>query len=515
MTSRDDTQTFDLLHDDWIDVETKTGTVERTGVVALLGAAHDLRALRDPSPLYVAGLQRFLAAVVHDALGVRSLGDVVAVLRAGRFAAAPVQEWAARWGDRFDLFSPDRPFYQSGDIPLAPDKGMTVKPVGYLAPEIPCATAINHFRHVYDAGQGMCPPCAAKGLVALPAFATSGGAGIRPSINGVPPIYVLPAGQTLFETLALSLVADLFRPKLAVEPDVPLWQRKESTVARSGERLEVGYLDSLTFPARRVRLFPEAGPGACTRCGAEVEVIVRQMVFDMGESRPRDAAPWQDPFVAYRAPKGDKPPVPVRPVEGRAAWREFAALFLDTGSVGGNGHGRPKVLAQIDWLALNGVLDRNRQSTFRCIGLRTDMKAKVFEWVESGFDVPLRLLNDYEAQAAVVSAMGYAEAIADALRFAFRHFGARYVHLRTRMLDGYWMDLAEPFRATVPAVAESEGQSTALETWQATVYRCARKRLAETVDAAGETADQLRRRAVALADFDRLAAKAKTQYPTT
>ena len=38
---------------------------------------------------------------------------------------------------------------------------------------------------------------------------------------------------------------------------------------------------------------------------------------------------WRDPFAAYRIPKKeDAPPLPIRPVEGRALWREFRGLFL-------------------------------------------------------------------------------------------------------------------------------------------------------------------------------------------
>jgi len=51
------------------------------------------------------------------------------------------------------------------------------------------------------------------------------------------------------------------------------------------------------------------------------------MIFDMGESRPKDAAPWFDPFAAYK--KSDpKPPIPIRPIEGKATWREYGSLFL-------------------------------------------------------------------------------------------------------------------------------------------------------------------------------------------
>ncbi len=86
-------------------------------------------------------------------------------------------------------------------------------------------------------------------------------------------------------------------------------------VKKSSTVYEVGYLHSLTFPARRVRLHPEALPIQCSRCNGESEWAVRQMVFEMGESREKYAEFWFDPFAAYKIDK--EKPIPIRPVEGK------------------------------------------------------------------------------------------------------------------------------------------------------------------------------------------------------
>ena len=57
------------------------------------------------------------------------------------------------------------------------------------------------------------------------------------------------------------------------------------------------------------------------------------------------------------------------------------------------GHPAARVLYQ------RGRTEASRRSSiaiypFRCIGMRTDMKAKVFEWIDAGFDVPLSLIQD-------------------------------------------------------------------------------------------------------------------------
>ena len=166
--------------------------------------------------------------------------------------------------------------------------------------------------------------------MAQPAFATSGGSGIKPSINGVPPLYVLPQGETLAHSLIASLVTPAHRPVAADGDCDEPWWRHAPTIGFKDERERVGYLHSLTFPARRVRLHPTAAAGSCARCGRQDAWSVQTMVFQMGESRPGDAPFWLDPFAAYRL-REDKDPVPVRPLEGRVLWREFAALFLPSG----------------------------------------------------------------------------------------------------------------------------------------------------------------------------------------
>jgi hypothetical protein len=111
-----------------------------------------------------------------------------------------VQAFGQTHARRFDLFDPQAPFLQTGDVPL--HSNHNPQPVARLLAEIPVATERIHFTHVTDDRHRLCPACCARGV--------GDGAGVRlfwraqayvPSINGVPPIYVLPAGDTLFETL--------------------------------------------------------------------------------------------------------------------------------------------------------------------------------------------------------------------------------------------------------------------------------------------------------------------------
>jgi CRISPR system Cascade subunit CasA len=488
---------FNLWTEPWIGLQHATDGVTYHGIRETLERAHEFQSIVEASPLVVTGIHRLLTAILQATINPQHMKDLRAVWREGRFPPRKIAEFGKAYGNRFDLFSAREPFLQSADLGLQPVKEDKAKTVAYLAPEIPAGTAITHYRHGADDAQAFCPVCAAGGLVVVPAFATSGGAGIKPSINGVPPIYVLPGGQTLFDALAASLLLPNYLPEVASTKKDAAWWLRPAKIERSKELRDVGYLHSLTFPARRVRLHPEPGSGFCTRCGRESAWLVRTMVFDMGESRPKGAAFWRDPFAAYRRTKKGEP-APIRPAAGKALWREFVGLFLTAeGLEDQSATERPRVLDQIAALELGGDL---AVYPFRCIGLRTDMKAKIFEWVDAGFEVPLELLRDEAAANVVREGMRFAAECGVILARVYgglrRKQSKRYEQLRVRMLDAYWAALAAPFREFVMSVATPQ-RDAARSDWCETVLRVARREFVAAAEAIGDRAEDLRRRVVA------------------
>ncbi|MCB0195948.1 MAG: type I-E CRISPR-associated protein Cse1/CasA, partial [Anaerolineae bacterium] len=199
------TPSFNLWHEPWITVERLDGKLDILNIRQVLTKAHHIRALYEPSPLDGFSIHRLLVAILQDAYQPESRRDLKKLWQDGQFSTALLQPFEQRYAARFDLFSAKAPFLQSADLSLQPAKTDKPKPVGYLLLEQPAGTAVTHYTHAYDDTQQFCSHCAAKGLLVIPAFASSGGAGIKPSINGVPPIYVLPGGQTLFASLCASL----------------------------------------------------------------------------------------------------------------------------------------------------------------------------------------------------------------------------------------------------------------------------------------------------------------------
>jgi len=244
--------------------------------------------------------------------------------------------------------------------------------------------------------------------------------------------------------------------------------------------------------------------GACSRCGETISWGVKEMIFDMGESRPKEAPPWFDPFAAYKVSE-KKPPIPIRPVEGKAAWREYSNLFLkkpQEATPGKKGRKEDKVLRPSFLDQIADICEGDTGSlSLRCVGMRTDMKAKVFEWVDTGFEVPGSLLGDEDAGYLIDKGIRYASYCASTIASVFRKtFGgpgkdaARYAQLKTAMMDDYWRQLAIPFRKFVTEIAVAEGLEEPRAEWVDYVTRIGERCFSEAAAAIGEEGEQLRKR---------------------
>lgn len=494
-TLPEETPSFNLWHEPWITLEDAQGGQARLGIEQTLLQAHQYTTITELSPLIVVGIRRLLAAILQAIFNPKQLRDLHNLLHQAAFPPDPIQTFGAKYAARFDLFSPTAPFLQSADLPLQPCKGDNIKSVAYLAPELPAGSEIVHFRHGSDDTYVFCPTCAAGCLCALPAFATVGGGGIKPSINGVPPIYVLPEGHTLFESLAYSLVLPDYQPLVRSRAQDLAWWERAPIIQQSHEVVEVGYLHSLTFPARRVRLHPERLDAPCSRCGNSSQYGVRTMIYEMGEYRPKDAPLWFDPFAAYVLPqskKDDAQPRPIRPQPNHALWREYASLFLTHTSGGEQNSRRPRVLDQLAELDPGG--DLSTLYSFRCVGMRTDMRAKVFEWVESGFEVPPALLRDPQGGVLVGQAIAFADRCAEIIRRTFTKSWKGEVSLRASMEERFWAALAAPFRQMVLRMSRPEQHLAARQEWIKRCIREAKGAFRTTVEYLGDDAATLEKR---------------------
>ncbi len=525
--------TFNLWTEPWITLEKEQGGVERLSIEETLERTQDYRAIYESSPLVVVGIHRLLVAILQFALDPQENNDLKKLWRAGKFPANVIEDFGKNYAHRFDVFSEEEPFMQSADLPIQPDKKGKISYVSRLTYDIPSGGYVTHYRHGGEKDAVFCPECVAKHLVVIPAFASSGGAGIKPSINGVPPIYVIPGGRNLFESLAASLVCPPYQPEIRSKKDVPWWEHMP--IIGSSEEIEkIGYSHSLTFPARRIRVHPQVKPLSCTRCGSKTDLSVNTINLEMGETRPENAEVWFDPFVAYVLPndrkaknkkiesksskKRDKA-FPIRPNYRRKAWaiwREFAGLFLlekRKGTEKQNETLRPKVIEQ--FLALN--LSDQQTLAFRCVSLTTDNKGKIFSWAEAGFGIPPTVLKDENAGTDIRTATNFASVCNDEINRIFLGYFRRtkskqHEVIANRMVEIYWERLAEPFRQYVLRMNDPQNFDAAQRFWADEVIGCARSVFNQAAQSLGDDAKRLAQHAKAEKELNIQLSKKRKEF---
>jgi CRISPR system Cascade subunit CasA len=519
--TNDNVPSFNLWTEPWITLEDPRGELSQHGIRDTLVHAHEYTAIYDPSPLVVVGIHRLLTAILQDALNLQENADLEHLWADSKFPTDKIKEFGGQYADYFDLFSEDKPFLQSADLRMFPDEKerKTSKRVAQLFPEAPSGSLVTHYRHITDEEQVFSPLAAALGLVTMPPFVSSGGAGLMPSINGVPPIYVLPSGKALFDSLAASLITSSLLNKYPKDNDLAWWKRPVPVVVHESKKKkpgmkfsehrqlsEVGYLHGLTFPARKVRLHPERLNAICSRTGNQSEWCTRTMAFRMGESCMEEVK-WWDPFAAYRLPvkptgkrkasaskKTTDKPKPIRPMRTRVAWREFSGLFLQRKDDSQQTQ-RPLFLNQ---LALLKVGKQIQTYPFRCIAWQTDGKMKFYEWMDFGFDIPSSLLQDPDGAEWTEQALSFATESADVIKRVFSSTfkrdaksPERFRRLKERLDADYWSVLAGEFRQLVLDLGDLVRQKEILNGWLDTVVRQAQSAFERAADSTGDDGNTL------------------------
>jgi CRISPR-associated protein Cse1 family len=275
---------YNLLDQEWIPVLYHDGKMKRVGVHTAFAHAERIRQIAASNPMDRVAILRFFLALLYWCEGNPPDG-------AAPGGALP-SDWSAALDENracFDLLGEGTRFYQRSS---SDDKSGQLS-ANYLIQEVPTGTNLWHFRHSTDGKNGLCLSCCALGLLRLPLFATSGGRGKPPGVNAKPPVYVIPIGSSLADTLLLSW-CNIPHPNLGT----PTWENPGLELPQEGG---VPLLTGLTWLPRRVWLGdPEEPEARCIACGLR-DRLVRQCVFGgIGSTRSDEKGQgrvWNDPHV--------------------------------------------------------------------------------------------------------------------------------------------------------------------------------------------------------------------------
>ena len=384
-------------------------SVREVGLREALISAQGITELFGDWPPETIALHRLLLAILHRALGAPvDADDWYRIKQAGRFEGALLDEYFEKWRDRFDLFDEKFPFYQAASARNSVQKGFIIQLSFHGRNN---GTLFDHTTSL-DPGRVTAAE-AARRLVTIQGFdtgslRTDGAAPAAPLIQSAISLF---KGANLFETLLMNL--HRYDAKNAVpfpfdhEFDLPAWERETETVA--SERAPDGYVDLLTWQARRICLQP--GPDG--RGG----IAVRNSVIMRGHTIPASAEKQEmETMTSFRIGDGGIFFAPGFG-DGRRIWRRCVS-FLET--VRGESH-RPKMF---DWLAElihRGLIGRSADLTVEFYGLEAD-RAKPLQSHRESLTIPAAFLVDGDLIDGLRAALRFAEAVGYVLNFLLIDF---------------------------------------------------------------------------------------------
>jgi CRISPR system Cascade subunit CasA len=333
------TKPFVLTEQAWVPVVDLAGRQREVSLRELFAEAEQLRMIAAELPTQTFALLRLALAILHCATNGPPSEDAWRTLWRSPGLPADVDDYLEAVRERFDLFHPERPFYQVAGLRTAKDETFGIERFVADVPNgIPYLTSRS--------GPGMrslSPAEAAVWLVHCQAFDPSGiksgavgdarvkggrgypiGVGSLGSLGGV---YL--EGTNLRETLLLNLIpvgpGCLLR---ADARDEPVWEREalgpaEEQVSRRGP---YGVLSLYTWQSRRLKLYGDVDgvTGAMVANGDKIEWQDLHLLEPMSV--------WRRSSVREKAQKTVPVYVPRPHDHTRAIWRGLEALLPQTGS---------------------------------------------------------------------------------------------------------------------------------------------------------------------------------------
>jgi CRISPR system Cascade subunit CasA len=470
---------FNLVDEPWLPCIRADGTPVELSLYDALAQAHTLRELHGENPLDTAALHRLLLAILHRNFGPANRSAWSRLWKRGRWEVQPLHDYFDRWHSRFDLFDADHPFFQAADDRVRP-KSVTSMIHHMASGNNP--TLFDH--HTDDAEVILTPARAARLLVCAQAFGLAGLSGLMQKFTDgscARGIVFLVRGTTLFETLALNLVRYTDQSPIPGQlSDCPAWEMDGP--CQPERRVPLGYLDYLTWQNRRILLVPD-------RVGAEV--VVRRMSMAPGL---RLESSVLDPMSHYRHDE-QRGPLPLSFTEGRALWRDSAALFQLRDSV----QHPPRTFLWIADLVDEECLDASLTRSYLALGM-SKKQAKVFFVRQEEMPLPMEYLADESLAENLRDGLQVAEEVGTALRRAglllaqwmvspgdnqnAHRENTQLVFSRLGVEARYWSRLEVPFREFVRDLPTD--RQAAFHGWIRILLTTARQAFQESVDGVGE-----------------------------
>ena len=279
-------------------------------------------------------------------------------------------------GVSFDIFDEKRPFMQATPNPKY-DQDKNLKSPAVLDSTRASGNNLILFDHTLEDNVVLTPAEALISILATQVFCPSDGQGYFPCINyrkgQGQPLYFLPKGKNLFETLVLAMFTI---SKDSHEREV--WRNEMEIIPKAEIIAVLPKIYGMMFPSRRIRLIADEG-------------VVKQVFFQPGLHLVSD---WTDPHVAYYR---DKDKIwQIRPSMEKEGWRNIGTLAIQFTN---NEATVPAVLRDYE-----KILQEQNQTTMEIVtfGVIITGNAKYDDMQKGTFTLDIRIAEN-ERKAFVIA----------------------------------------------------------------------------------------------------------------
>lgn len=481
---------FNLIDQAWIPCVTVEGDLIEVSLRDLLLRAPQLREIACATPIQSAAVMPLALTVLHRVFGPASLAEWKALWDARAFDMAPIDAYFALRHERFDLFHPERPFYQALDE--------RVKPKSLIHLVHSKGNTGTLFTHETDEdGMEASPAEAARLLITSRLFRTCGTGpfidGKRVQFRDSPftrGVICWAQGSTLYDTLRLNLMLRAGEHPLPnSDKDAPAWEMDDPFAVRSRP---LGYLDYLTWSNNRIQLIP---------CSNGVSPTVREATVGFAQQLDEKVKSPQKCYIAnekHGNVTGDR----LDFNEQKALWRDYRSFPLQTHK---EDYPPSVIVAWLSTLVQFRLLPRDYPLRLMATGMLANKAAVIF-YREEILPLPLEILRDAEHIADIGDALKQAEDIAGALDKALntlaRHILLRGASGKTSKIDRegliqnwrarerYWSELESSFRPFLNDLISDSDK--ALSDWTIALRKAALGALATASRRAGSRAPALK-----------------------
>lgn len=386
---------FNLLDEKWILVRKSDCTVDELSLTDALLKSHEYVELAGELPTQNVSILRLMLAVLHTVFSRYSPQGEPAPLydsddaadrwkelwNAGRLPEKPIKEYLASVHDRFWLFHPDRPFYQTMKV--------NTEETAAVFKAFKLNGAVSESDHKLrwfaarsgDDKERLTYPEAARWLLHINSFddksnergkdkdkkiKASSGADYKGSVGWLGKLGIITAhGKNVFEDLLLNFLIFDNDADSVWGDEKPIWEDE----VHSNPRVKIVQPNNLaelyTLQSRRIALHRENG-------------YVTECKICNGDYFPEEDA-FIEPMTVWNGQKAKNGTMHYNPkVHDNTAqmWREFSSCFyVEKGKEGR----RPGVVQWVDYLRGHCFIDRTRTISFETCSAKYDANKAMYK----------------------------------------------------------------------------------------------------------------------------------------